>query len=208
MRQEGRIRRHHDDDRPGALVIAAWRRRRVAQWTLPRLRRIAAGNAGLEVRDLLAHGNAGYPEVAAGAVVALHEHADRVAALLRGKPARRGADATLEPVAHHSRPATDVALGHRSALGPIERADDVLGPNVEPVDVVQAPVVRLSHDRQPPRLHPRLADLPLQNRIAHDADAVRVRDRDRSLEDPRLLQPGGPRHLAIAVEREPGAEDR
>src|SRR5262249_59687117 len=39
-------------------------------------------------------------------------------------------------------------------------------------------------------------------------DAVRVGDCDRSFEDAGFLEPGGPGHLAIAVEGEPGAEHR
>jgi hypothetical protein len=37
---------------------------------------------------------------------------------------------------------------------------------------------------------------------------MRVRDRDRPLENPRFLQPRRPSHLAVAIEREPRAEDR
>ena len=44
-------------------------------------------------------------------------------------------------------------------------------------------------------------------RVVHRADAVRVRDHDGPLEEARLLDPGRPRHLAGAVQREPAGED-
>ena len=76
--------------------------------------------------------------------------------------------------------------------------------HVEAVDVVQASVIRLRHDRKPPGLQHVLArDFPADDRIAHHADAVRVGDRDWSLEIAALLDPRRAGHLAIAVQREP-----
>src|SRR5690606_24936501 len=46
------------------------------------------------------------------------------------------------------------------------------------------------------------------DRVAHDADAVRVGDRDRTLEKTALLDPRRAGHLAVAVQREPPGEDR
>ena len=144
--------------------------------------------------------------VAARAVVALDQHADRVAAGLGGEHARRGADAALEAVADHPGAAADVALGDGPAARAVERREHVLGLHVEAVDVVEQAVVGLGHDRQAPGLQARPRHLPLEDRVAHDADAVRVGDRDRALEEAALLEPRRPGHLAVAVEREPGAE--
>ena len=73
----------------------------------------------------------------------------------------------------------------------------------------KAAVVGFGDDRQPPRLQRvLLRDLPLDDRVAHDADAVRVGDRDRTFEQPALLDPGRAGHLAVAVEREPRGEHR
>jgi hypothetical protein len=184
--------------------LAAWRRG-AARHAAPQ-RGVGSRGAREQVGDLLAHRHAGDAQLAALAVVALHEHAHRVAARRGGHAARRGADAALEAVADHPRAAAHVPLAHRPARGRVERGDGVLRPHVEAVDVVQRPVVRLRDHRQPPRLEPGAAHLPPEHRVPHDAHAVRVRDRDRPLEDARLLQPGRPGHLAVAVEREPGAE--
>jgi hypothetical protein len=83
----------------------------------------------------------------------------------------------------------------------------VLRLDVKAVDVVEPTIVGLGNNWQPPRLHSRFPDLPLQNRVAHDTNAVRVRDRNGSLEDAGLLKPRGPGHLAIPVQREPRTED-
>src|SRR5688572_32289912 len=47
---------------------------------------------------------------------------------------------------------------------------------------------------------------PLDDGIAHDANAVRIRDRDWPLEHAALLDPRRAGHFAVAVEREPGSE--
>src|SRR5262249_20182394 len=76
-------------------------------------------------------------------------------------------------------------------------------------DVVQTSIIRLGDDGQPPRLqHVLLRDFPFDDRVAHDADAVRVRDADGSLEVAAFLHPRGAGHLTVAVEREPGREHR
>jgi hypothetical protein len=77
-------------------------------------RRVARGDARQQVGDRLAHRHAGDAQQAALAVVALHEHAHRPAALLGRQAARRGADAALEAVADHPRAAAHVP----SATGP------------------------------------------------------------------------------------------
>src|SRR5262245_45951098 len=78
--------------------------------------------------------------------------------------------------------------------------------DVESVDVIEAAIVRLRYNGQPPRLLPGPLYLPLQNSIVHDAHAVCVRDRDGTFQKSALLQPRGARHLAVAVEREPGTK--
>ena len=146
-------------------------------------------------------------KIATGAVVALHEHADRVTTLRVGQLPRRGADAALEPVAHHASAAADRAFPGHPAGCTVERGVHVLRLHVKAVDVVQPAVVGFGDDRQPPRLQDvATRDLPLNDRVAHDADAVRVGDRDRPLEQAALLDPGRAGHLAVAVQREPGGE--
>ena len=138
----------------------------------------------------------GTPSIAqqiAPAVVGLDQHADRPAAALRRQDARGGADAALELVADHPGAAADAALGDRAARGRVERGEDVLRPDVQAVDVVQPAVVGLGDDRQAPgRLVGRVAarDVVGDQRVADDADAVGVGDRDRRRQQPRLLDPG------------------
>jgi hypothetical protein len=82
----------------------------------------------------------------------------------------------------------------------------VLGLHVKSVDVVEPTIVRLGDHRQSPRLEARATHLPLKNRVAHDTDAVRVGDGDRTLQDAALLEPRGAGHLPVAIEGEPGAK--
>ena len=90
-----------------------------------------------------------------------------------------------------------------------ERLVQVLGVDVEAVDVVEQAVVRLADDRQRPV---RLAGVPLDRggheRVADDADAVRVRDRDRRREQPGFADPLEAGQLAVAVEPVAASEDR
>jgi hypothetical protein len=74
----------------------------------------------------------------AHAVVRLHQYANGVCSLavVRRDTARCGADAALELVADHAGAATHVALRDRAAGRVVERLGDVLGPDVEAVDVV------------------------------------------------------------------------
>ncbi len=103
-----------------------------------------------------------------------------------------------------------------SATGPVralgERALDVLGPHVKAVDVVEVAVPGLGHDGQRPPVAARVRGAcphaPGDGGIAHDTDAVRVREQHRSLELAGFLEPGRAGHLAVAVEREPAAEHR
>jgi hypothetical protein len=77
------------------------------------------------------------------------------------------------------------------------------------IDVIQPSIVCLRDNRKPPRLqYVFLRDFPFDDRVAHNADTVRVRDRDRSLEISALLNPRRSRHLAISVQCEPRREDR
>jgi len=48
-----------------------------------------------------------------------------------------GTDARLEVVARHAGASADRPFGDRSALGRLERSNDVVGRRVEPEDVVQ-----------------------------------------------------------------------
>ena len=117
-----------------------------------------------------------------------------------------GADPAFELIADHARPATDVPLGYRTSARAVERGKGVLLRNVKPVDVVECAIVRLGHDGERPVERNTLADQPLDDGVAYDADAMRVRDHHRSREKPRLFEPRGARHFAVAIEREPAAE--
>ena len=82
------------------------------------------------------------------AVVGLDQDADRVTATVGRHDPRRGPDPALELVADHPRPATDVALGDRAAGRGVECRAEVLGANVEAVDVVEQAVIGLADDGQ------------------------------------------------------------
>ena len=153
----------------------------VAAPASPRPAGLGIDTHGSEIGDLLAHRHAGDAELAARAVVALHEHADGVASGF----ASSTRDAVPMPPLNCGRP----CRCHRRRCPP--RTGPLVAPSsaamtcsaldVEAVDVVEAAVVGLGDDGQPPRLQPGPRDLPLQDGVADDADAVRVGDRDRAL---------------------------
>jgi hypothetical protein len=156
--------------------------------------------------------HAGDEQAVAQAVVGLHQHAERVRGLTASDHARGGADAALELVADHAGAAADVALRDRAARGSVERRIHVCGLDVKAVDVVEMAVPGLGDDRQRPpvagRVGGALAHAPGDHGVAHHADAVRVGQEHRPLQLPRLLDPGGAGHLAVAVQCEPSAEYR
>jgi hypothetical protein len=85
---------------------------------------------------------------------------------------------------------------------------------VHPVDVVQEPVPRLADDGQAPEgplLGPGV-DLRRDERVADDADGVRVREADRRAKGAALADPLEPGQLAVAVQtmgtREDGLDPR
>src|ERR1700733_6513278 len=76
---------------------------------------------------------------------------------------------------------------------------------MEPVDVVQVPIPGFSDHGQRPRLLRKPAALyrPRDDRVAHQANRVRVGNRERSFEKTGFFHPGGAGHFAVSVLREP-----
>ncbi len=194
MREERCVGRDDDDDGAELLFIRGDERIRLGR-----------GN-------FATHVDARDAQIVARSVVALDEDTDRVAAVLRTQASRGGADAALVAVADHPGAAADAAFLDRTAVRAVERAIDMLGLDVKAVDVVQPPVPGFcDHGQRPPvvvRARTAVRHPPLYDGIAHDADAVRIGDHHGPVEKARLLDPGGAGHLAIAVLREPGGEDR
>src|ERR1019366_1030763 len=161
--------------------------------------------------DFLADGNARDAQLVALSVVALHEHADRVAARFRVEHARRGSYSSLEFVADHAGAAAYVAFFYGAGVRGIQGVEDVLGFHVESVDVVEIAVPGFGHHGQGPPVafHVGLAALhfPGDDGVANQADAVRVGDHDGAVEEAGVFEPGSAGHLSVAVEGEPGAED-
>src|SRR5207244_13105901 len=108
----------------------------------------AGGWASTEGRNLRAHGRAADAEGAASPIIALHQHAHRIPAVLRVEPARRRADPSLELVADHSRAPAHAALDDGTAAGTVHRGPGILLRDVKAVDVVEPAVPRLRHHRQ------------------------------------------------------------
>src|SRR5208283_5488700 len=126
--------------------------------------------------------------------------------------AGRGADAALEFVADHASAAADVALFDGAGVGGVEGMESVFGLDVESVDVVEIAVPGFGDNGERPpvafRIGRAVFDLPGDDGIADDPHAVRVGDHDRAIEKAGVFHPGGTGHLAVAVERKPGAENR
>ena len=88
----------------------------------------------------------------------------------------------------------------------------MFGFDVKTVDVVEVAVPGLGDHRQRPPVaggvRLALTNTPGDRRLVDRTDAVGVGDHDRALELAGLLDPGGAGHLAVAIERKPGTEDR
>ena len=191
--EQGCVRRDHDDDRAFARAADRF-------LLVPPRRQLAR-------RDLLTHVHAVDHQTLAVAVVRLDERAD-------GPPvfdeARCGPRPSLEVVADHPGAASHAALRHRASCRRIQGGEEVLGPYVHPVDVVQGAVVGLSDHRETPERRAALAapDLVGHEGVANHADAVGVRDRDRRRETAGLADPLQPGHLTVAVQRVGAGEHR
>ena len=115
----------------------------------------------------------------------------------------------------HAGAAADPAFGHRPAGGRGERREQVLGAHVLPADVVEPAVPGLGDGGEAEVaaclvLPERRAgvDLAAAECVAHDAQAVRVRQRDRRGEQAALADPLETGEVAAAVERVAAGEQR
>ena len=96
--------------------------------------------------DLAPHWNAGNAQLIALAVIALHQHSHRVAAIFCGEDARGGADAALEFVADHAGAAADIAFLDCTAVRAVDGVKYVLRLDVEAIGVVEISVPGLRDD--------------------------------------------------------------
>src|SRR5437667_8122204 len=101
-------------------------------------------------RNLLAYRHAGNPQLSAITIIALHQHAHRISAVLGIEYTRCRANPTFEFVADHSGAAADTSFLNRASMCPVERMKRVLGFYMEAVAVIQPSIPRLRPDRQPP----------------------------------------------------------
>jgi hypothetical protein len=84
----------------------------------------------------------------------------------------------------------------------------VLRPDVEAVDLVEHAVPGLADDRQAPAVLPAAVLGCGDQRIADDANRVRVREPDRRRQQPGVADPLEPGQLAVAVDPVCAGEDR
>jgi hypothetical protein len=184
-----RVRGYDDDDRAGVIALSV----------------------GGMIGDFFADGNAGDAELVAASVVALDEDADGIASSLGFEHAGRGADAAFELIADHAGATADIAFFDRAGVGDVEGVEGVFGLDVKSVDVVEPAVPGFGDHGQRPEVafHVGRAvlDLPGNDGVAHDSDAVRVGDHYGAGEEAGVVDPGGAGHLTVAVEGEPGGED-
>ena len=89
-----------------------------------------------------------------------------------------------------------------------ERRGHVLGLDVEAVDVVEEAVPGLADDRQAPRADSLAVLRRGDERVAHDADGVRVRQPDRRRQQPGVADPFEPGQLTVAVDPVRAGEER
>ena len=161
-------------------------------------------------RDRLADRHAVDPQELPAPVVRLDQRADGEPASVGPDDPRRRPDPALELMADHPGPAAHGTLGHRAAGGRRQGGVQVLGPDVEAVDVVEDAVVRLPDDRQRPEVgvRPVGPHRVNQQRVVDDSHRVGVGDRDRAGQEAGLADPLEARQLAVAVEAVAAREDR
>ena len=105
-------------------------------------------------------------------------------------------------------PPTLPFLDH-AAIGILQCLPDMLGFDVESVHIVEPAIGRLGDNRAGPALIDRVVlRLPVDDRIAHDADGMGVCDPDGTFQHAAFLHPGGARHLTVAVECKGPRKDR
>src|SRR5689334_21511219 len=81
--------------------------------------------------------------------------------------------------------------------------------DVESINVVHLTIERFSHNRQGPRLEKSIVlCLPLDDGIPDDANALRVGNHHRTLQESGFFDPGSSRHLTVAIESKPSGKDR
>jgi hypothetical protein len=132
----------------------------------------------------------------------LDENTDGIVAYTPG----RGSDAPLKTMAAHACSASDRTLLDRSTTSAIKRREGVLGRNMEAIDIIQAPIVRLSHDRKRPEKRGVTIPLPSDHRITHHTYAMRIGNQNRTLKQPRMLNPSRTGHFTVSIQAEPCGE--
>ena len=134
--------------------------------------------------------------------VRLHQQTDGVAAVVSVETVKKRCRCPLEPAAHHAGAPADRGFRHRPGCRPLKRREDVLRAHVLPFDVVQPAIPGLADHRQGPHAFARLTRPGRRGdeRIAHDADRVRIGERDGRGQQPGLADHLEPRQLTVAVE--------
>src|SRR6266550_6598659 len=193
MRNERRVGADDNDDRATVQIAEC------------------SGGVGTLVGNLLADRDPRDAKIFARAIVALHQDTDCVGADFRFDFSRRRADAALEFVADHSRPAADVAFFDGAVVCGIDRVERVFGFDVKSIDVIEPAIPRFRDDGQRPPITGWIGlavrDAPLDDGIANNAHAVRVGEHDWPFKKAGFFDPRGTGHFAIAVQRPPAGEN-
>src|SRR5258706_11844954 len=193
-RDQRSIRRYNRDDRTHAALARYGRLwdRHLRMWN---------GLANRHAVDLQSF---------APPVVGLDEYAHRVATGRCRNHARGCAGAALEIVADHASAPAYVAFGHRPTRRVLYCLRNMLRLHVQSVDITEQAIVGLGHHRQSPEdiLSIMMGYGITHQRIAYHAHAMRIGERNRRHEHPRLPHPLQSGHLAVAVEPMTAREQR
>src|SRR5215212_6685296 len=85
----------------------------------------------------------------------------------------------------------------------------MVGFDKESVDVIKPPIRCFGDQRARPTLKdPAMLNLPLDDRIADNANAMGVCNSNRTFEKATFLDPRGTCHFTIPVKRKPGCKHR
>src|SRR3984957_13717612 len=159
----------------------------------PRLRKT---RAYLEVTDFASYGSPQHVQIAA--IVALHQHTQRVLPASHGHKARGGPDATLESISDHASAPPNRTFLHRPALRRVERGPGMLRLDMFSVSVIQG-VEGFGNNRIREDKFAAMCNLPMDGSVADHSHTMCSGQEDRTFQEAGLFDPIHPCHIAIAI---------
>src|SRR6267154_201150 len=138
-------------------------------------------NNRLQIGYFFSDRHAGYYQVLATAHIRLYQHTDAKSGIALCHHARSGTNSCLKPKSSVSRPAAHVAFVHRSSLGVVESAKNILLFYMKAVDIVESAIPGFPHYRKTENSGAgKLPRAPLDDRVPYYTHTVGIGKQHRS----------------------------